>query len=217
MPSMQVQATQLQDATAAQIEVLRARSRALRLRTSDLQAREQQVRELRMQTPAGPERDKVDQQWLTVRHEATAATLDLEGVNERIGELQRQRDEARNQLRTQTRAVVEVPPLSPEPPPVEVGGLANIGIGMLILFVVPILLILVYRVLTRNSARDPLGLDASPRLQRMEATIESIAMDVERLIEGQRFTTRILVERHPEPAPRIQGAPRPESDTITPH
>ena len=61
MRSMQVQATQLQDATAAQIEGLRTRARALRLRTSDLQAREQQIRELRMQTPAGPERDKVDQ------------------------------------------------------------------------------------------------------------------------------------------------------------
>src|SRR3982751_2950279 len=208
MPSMQVQATQLQDATAAQIEVLRARARALGLRTSDLQAREQQIRELRMQTPAGLERDKVDQQWLSVRHDATAATLDLEGVNDRIGELQRQRDEARNQLRTQARAVVEVPPLSPDPPPVEVSGLANIGIGVLIL---------VSRMVTRNGAREPLGLDASPRLQRMEATIESIAMDVERLIEGQRFTTRILVERHPDAAPRVQATPRPESDTITPH
>jgi len=68
--------------------------------------------------------------------------------------------------------------------------------------------------LTRGAAREPLGLDASPRLQRMEATIESIAMDVERLIEGQRFTTRILVERHPDPATRVQA---PQSDTITPH
>ena len=42
MRSMQVRATQLQDATAAQIEVLRARVRELRLRSSDLQAREQQ-------------------------------------------------------------------------------------------------------------------------------------------------------------------------------
>jgi hypothetical protein len=147
----------------------------------------------------------------------TAATLDLEGVNERIGELQRQRDEARNDARNQTRAVAQVPPSAPEPPPVEVGGLANVGIVMLMLFVGPILVILVYRVLTRGRARDPLDLEVSPRLQRMEQTIESIAMDVERLVEGQRFTTKILAERHPDSAPRVQATPRPDPDTITPH
>jgi hypothetical protein len=216
MRSMQVQATQLQDATAAQLEAMRARSRTLRLRSSDLQTREQQLRELRMQTPAGPEREKVDQQWMNVRHDATAVSIELEGVTERIGELARQRDEARNDARYR-RAVVQVPPPAPEPPPIEVGGLANVGIGMMILFVAPLLVVLVYRALTRGGAREPIGLDASPRLQRMEQTIESIAMDVERLIEGQRFTTRILVERHPDSAPRVQATPRPDSDTITPH
>lgn len=58
MPVVQVRATQLQDAASPQLEVMRARSRELRLRTSDLQAREQQLRELRMQSPVGPERDR---------------------------------------------------------------------------------------------------------------------------------------------------------------
>ena len=46
MRSMQVRATQLQDPSAAQLEVMRARVRELRLRASDLQAREQQAPEL---------------------------------------------------------------------------------------------------------------------------------------------------------------------------
>src|SRR5919112_1650116 len=87
MPAMQVRATQLQDATADQLEAMRARSRELRLRTSDLGAREQQLRETKYQTPAGPERTQLDRQWLNARHDLTAASIELEGVNERISEL----------------------------------------------------------------------------------------------------------------------------------
>jgi hypothetical protein len=209
MHSMQVRATQLQDATAAQLEVMRTRARELRLRTSDLQAREQQLRELRYQTPAGPERTKVEKRWLNARHDATAATIELEGLNERIGELRTTRDQAR--------ALTLRPPPVAQLPPVEVRGLANAGIAMVILFIAPILILLVYRLWTRGSARDPLGLEASPRLQRMEQAIELIAMEVERIAEGQQFTTRILAERQPDSAHRVQAAPRQEPDTITPH
>lgn len=208
MRSMQVRATQLQDASSTQLEGLRARARELRLRMSDLQSREQQLRELRYQSPVGPDRDKVDRQWLNARHDATAVTLELEGVNERIGELQKQREEAR--------AVTQLASPAPEPSPVEVGGLANFGIAMAVLFLAPFAVVLIYRLFTRSSARDPSGFESSSRLQRMEQTLESLAMDVERLVEGQRFTTRILTERHPDSAPRMQAAPRQESDTITP-
>ena len=208
MRSMQVRATQLQDATAAQLEVMRARARELRLRTSDLQAREQQVRELRYQAPPGAERAKVDRQWLDARHDLTATTIELEGLTERIGELRTQRDQAR--------ALTLRPPPAPEPPPVEVRGIANAGILMVILFVAPIVIVLVYRLFTRGSARDPVGFEASPRFQRMEQAIESIAMEVERIAEGQRFTTTILAERHPDAAPRVQATSRQEPDTITP-
>jgi hypothetical protein len=40
-------------------------------------------------------------------------------------------------------------------------------------------------------------------------------MEVERIAEGERFTTRILAERHPDSAPRVQTAPRDESDPFT--
>ncbi len=211
---MQVRATQLQD-PSAQLEALRAQSRQLRLRTSDLQAREQQLRELRMQTPAGPEREKVDRQWLNARHDVTAASLDLEGVNDRMTELQRQREEARIEARNRTTSVAVRPAPSPEPPPVEVRGFANVGMAMAILFVAPLVLILVYRLLARGGVRDPQSIEASPRFQRMEQTIESIAMEVERIAEGQRFTTAILAERHPDLAPRVQASMRQETGALT--
>jgi len=209
MPSTQVRATQLQDGTTPQLEALRARARELRLRTSDLQAREQQLRESRYPTPAGPDRERLDRQWLNARHEMTAATIELEGVNERISELRMQRDQA-------MRASVVAPAPAPEPPPVESPGLANAGIGLMILFLAPLVVLLVYRLFTRGRTPDPLGLEASPRFQRMEQAIESIAMEVEAIAEAQRFTTRILAERHQDSPPRAQAALLQRSESITP-
>ena len=37
--------------------------------------------------------------------------------------------------------------------------------------------------------------DVSARLERMEQAIDSIAIEVERISEGQRFTTRLLSDR----------------------
>ena len=45
--------------------------------------------------------------------------------------------------------------------------------------------------------------DVSARLERMEQAIDSIAVEVERISEGQRFTTKLLAER--------SGAPRRET------
>jgi hypothetical protein len=39
------------------------------------------------------------------------------------------------------------------------------------------------------------------RLERMEQAIDSIAVEVERISEGQRFTTKLLSERTAPPGP----------------
>jgi len=43
--------------------------------------------------------------------------------------------------------------------------------------------------------------DVSARLERMEQAIDSIAVEVERISEGQRFTTKLLAERVALPVP----------------
>ena len=47
--------------------------------------------------------------------------------------------------------------------------------------------------------RKPLGSSVPPdvaaRLERMEQAIDAIAVEVERISEGQRFTTKLLSER----------------------
>lgn len=48
--------------------------------------------------------------------------------------------------------------------------------------------------------------DVAARLERMEQAIDSIAIEVERISEGQRFTTKLLAERIP-----AEGVARPET------
>jgi hypothetical protein len=54
-------------------------------------------------------------------------------------------------------------------------------------------------------------------LQELRAAIDSIALEVERLGEGQRFVSRVLVERGGE-IPRVGAPPRVGQErVITPH
>ncbi|HVZ78899.1 MAG TPA: hypothetical protein VG818_13035 [Gemmatimonadaceae bacterium] len=58
----------------------------------------------------------------------------------------------------------------------------------------------------------PSGVSAETeqRIARIEQAVDAIAIEVERIAEGQRFTTRLLAERGQEPAAlpssRSQGA-----------
>jgi hypothetical protein len=51
----------------------------------------------------------------------------------------------------------------------------------------------------RKGARQPeLPADAQERMSRIEQAVDAIAIEVERMSEGQRFTTRLLAERFGE-------------------
>ena len=58
---------------------------------------------------------------------------------------------------------------------------------------------------------DPKALpnDLTERLTRMEQAIDSMAVEIERISEGQRFTTKLLSERAPDslPANAQRGVP----------
>ena len=47
------------------------------------------------------------------------------------------------------------------------------------------------------------------RLERVEQAVESIAIEMERVIEGQRFVTKLLIDRAPTAPDQLQpGQPR---------
>ena len=50
--------------------------------------------------------------------------------------------------------------------------------------------------------------EGAERLARMEQAIDSIAIEVERVSEGQRFVTRLLAEARPQAALGQQAAER---------
>lgn len=85
-------------------------------------------------------------------------------------------------------------------------------------FIVPIVLFLtggavmifgpVARAYARKMDRDAntaVPEHVTARLERMEQSIDAIAEQVERIAEGQRFTTRLLAEQSPQRAPVLKG------------
>lgn len=48
----------------------------------------------------------------------------------------------------------------------------------------------------RSPLQPAIPPDVAARLERMEQAIDSIAVEVERISEGQRFTTKLLAERN---------------------
>ena len=53
------------------------------------------------------------------------------------------------------------------------------------------------RRLDREPSRREIPPDVTARLERMEQALDSIAIEVERISEGQRFTTKLLADRNP--------------------
>ena len=56
---------------------------------------------------------------------------------------------------------------------------------------------------SRKMTMAPAAPDSTERLERIEQAVDAIAIEVERVSEGQRFVTRLLSER----APAIGAAP----------
>ena len=66
--------------------------------------------------------------------------------------------------------------------------------------------------LENESKRPGLPPEVATRLYRMEQSLDAIAVEVERISEGQRFTTKLLAETTHTPVPpamsRLPGAER---------
>ncbi len=56
------------------------------------------------------------------------------------------------------------------------------------------------RLENRGAPAFPIG-DVTERLDRIERAVESIALEVERVSEGQRFVTKLLAEKAPSQIP----------------
>ena len=60
--------------------------------------------------------------------------------------------------------------------------------------------------LENESKRPALSPEVANRLERMEQSLDAIAVEVERISEGQRFTTKLLAETTNTPLPPARAA-----------
>jgi hypothetical protein len=189
-----------------QLAQLRAHADALKLRVSDLEMQVGQIAEERGR--AGPaEYQKFAKPLADANHELASTRIQLEATQKQISELETARDFARV-------GTTLAPPWSNDNNNMERERM--IGAASFILLL-PLVLAWSRRLWHRGGPRPSVDLEESPRLQRMEQAIESIALEVERIGEAQRFTTKLLADRQPEAAARLGVVPRREPGTITPH
>lgn len=59
----------------------------------------------------------------------------------------------------------------------------------------PLVKVFARRLDKRDTISPPALVKIEERLARLEAGVESVAVEVERISEGQRFTTKLLAER----------------------
>lgn len=70
----------------------------------------------------------------------------------------------------------------------------------------------VSQVIARKRAPEVRTAELEQRLAHIEQIVESTAIEVERISEGNRFVAKLLAERHAE-----QALPRPSARVVTPH
>ena len=77
--------------------------------------------------------------------------------------------------------------------------IAGMITGIVIVIGVPLAIVYARRLWITPPVQPP-SREVIERLERMEHAIDSIAVEVERISEGQRFTTKLLSDRETESA-----------------
>ena len=83
-------------------------------------------------------------------------------------------------------------------------------------YVVRLLVVNARSVMSRGSRTAHDVVVGDERMTRLEQAVESIALEVERISEGQRFTTKLLADRAQADLLRAVSATEPNRHT-TPH
>jgi hypothetical protein len=159
----------------------------------------QQAREQAQQA-----RDQAQQAREQARAEAERIRDEAERIRE---EAQQIREEARRQIRVTIprppappgqEGHVMVPPWQHEPSipgeVVDIVGMLTFGTAA-VLILRPLMRAFANRFERRGAPPPALQPEVTAHMQRLEQAIEAVAIEVERISEGQRYTTKLLAER----------------------
>ncbi|HKH93675.1 MAG TPA: hypothetical protein VKA54_17865 [Gemmatimonadaceae bacterium] len=209
-----------QDATSAEVEKATDRLARAQVKVSELEVNVAELtQQQQQQRITGAERERLGRKWAQAMQELSVANVERQSA-----ELQMNQLLGRQQPAGQPTFALAAPPTpktattAPPDPFLGPKDIVTVYIGGVVLLL-PLVLALSRRLWVRGIRRESLDLENSPRLQRIEQAIESIAIEVERIGEAQRFTTKLFAERQLDAAPRIPGPvpPRREPGVITPH
>ncbi len=119
----------------------------------------------------------------------------LSAANDRLESLQTQLDRA---ISGRTERVTAPPP-DPNDIPRGVQNVIEMFFvsGVMVALGIPI----VRMIARRFEPRPPATPDLSPRFERLEQAMDAVAIEVERISEGQRFTNKLLGDTRALPAP----------------
>lgn len=161
------------------------------------------------------QRTVLDRQIRRLPSNALRANLEVQRVNleNEIVQTDLRLADARAQLGIEQGGPVTgtiTPPPGPPPPPGRQFD-PDLVIGLFFAFIFAVLMpisIAFARRIWRGKPKDlaPRVDETAPRLERLEHGLDAIAIEIERISEGQRFVTRVLAER-PAAAPSPAQAP----------
>jgi hypothetical protein len=173
-----------------------ANALALQAKLADLSMR---LNELAAQRPVVVERTRADNASVRVAGEQNLLNLDMElaSVKAQLA--------ATEALLGQNGGgpgaiLLPPPPASPSPPMIDPDAITAVFVLTSLAILIP-LSIGISRRLWRRPAPPISALEdrISPRLDRLEQAVDAIAIEVERISEGQRFVTKVLSERATSP------------------
>ncbi len=142
-----------------------------------------------------PARPGVQQQWANVGVERAQVEGQIAGLQARI---------AAKQGRPGVPGARRFPPFYSNNAAVVVPAVA---LGVVLALALPISLALAKRILRRAPTAAAVPSDVTMRLERIEQAVDTIAIEVERISEGQRFVTRIMADR-----PASASTDKPSAD-----
>jgi hypothetical protein len=151
-------------------------------------------RQLERMLQTNPSRPAVVKEWADVGSQMARVDGQIAAVEARI---------AQQQGAPIGRPIVRInPPGRQVDPDLPIAG----GIAIMLALVLPLSIAWAIRILRRPQPSAPRGQDMGPRFDRLEQAVDAIAIEVERISEGQRFVTKILAERVSPAEPLGLGA-----------
>ncbi len=201
--------------TEADVDALKAKRTELSRQLTSVQSRRDEVARALVKSPDGPARTGIEQRLLV--------------MDQRIAQLETDIASNGRQLAAAPGALIATTEAdnaaSRNGGKLGSGQITAISIVFTLAVLAPIAIAVARSIFRRSTIPKPSPqlMENAARLERMEQAVDSIAIEIERVSEGQRFVTQLLSKRTDQPAlgegvapAQAIIVPQPEQNSFTP-